>query len=544
MIESLAITQSGWDKLTDSQKKKFSKQHPTSKFSRAFNLILLKNKARKLRAKIKDLKIQSTKRISKAKKIVVLKSIKSNTTRFKNLKEEIKDLEALLRTKTVEVNKVEKPKIEKSNPSVIKPVKKVINYDDLPLPQPKNYKTKRWLEAEKFADKYRSLQLEDELLSGAQSNLDPNSSDWRLVKDRRNEIFDLLYDMNKQRKKYLKYLDYNNHISSESLVKTRRKEFYTYLDKVLDGSATGEDLNKTYRNVKEAIDRLGIDYWIALVNTNKDYPKYWEILEDKPELAPKIVPVLTLFDEEQIKVNTKFETKDEQNKFLDSVCSEYHLSNFSRKQELCQYLDDLSNRFIPFYIPKIETSKHYKKIYADIGANTLRLSALSKDYLAYDNSQREKDLNLIKEVEQDVQRELSEGNHTKANQYKRILKKLLEDVKYCCWTYGKDGESKFKYTMSHEFGHYLHSVARILDRNIQTRYINESYQRAIDTGDIYNIGQYASTNHLEFFAECFSRYANGGELPHYCRIMIEEALNTVKSKIQNKDQIKSLFGWN
>ena len=44
MIESLAITQSGWDKLTDSQKKKFSKQHPTSKFSRAFNLILLNQK--------------------------------------------------------------------------------------------------------------------------------------------------------------------------------------------------------------------------------------------------------------------------------------------------------------------------------------------------------------------------------------------------------------------------------------------------------------------------------------------------------------------
>lgn len=56
-----------------------------------------------------------------------------------------------------------------------------------------------------------------------------------------------------------------------------------------------------------------------------------------------------------------------------------------------------------------------------------------------------------------------------------------------------------------------------------------TFQKAKDTGDIYNISAYSSKNYKEFFAECFSMYSKGEKLPDYIVKDLERILNVNKT---------------
>ena len=54
--------------------------------------------------------------------------------------------------------------------------------------------------------------------------------------------------------------------------------------------------------------------------------------------------------------------------------------------------------------------------------------------------------------------------------------------------------------------------------------VDDAFRKAKQTGDIYSISQYASTDSHEFFAECFCAHYHGEEFPDYIEQMLKEAL--------------------
>lgn len=113
MFKEQAISQRQWDEMKQSEKKAFSKQHPSSKFAKAFQLAIYKTKKSKLSKEIRELKVDLTKRISKSRKELLTKSIKSKQTKLKNLNTLIKELEGVNTVKTA----------PKSAASTIKPIR-------------------------------------------------------------------------------------------------------------------------------------------------------------------------------------------------------------------------------------------------------------------------------------------------------------------------------------------------------------------------------------------------------------------------------------
>jgi|LSQX01.3.fsa_nt_gb SPP1 gp7 family putative phage head morphogenesis protein len=75
----------------------------------------------------------------------------------------------------------------------------------------------------------------------------------------------------------------------------------------------------------------------------------------------------------------------------------------------------------------------------------------------------------------------------------------------------------------HEFGHIILNKSKLADKEIRLLHV---YQRAIDSGDINSISEYAyhSPTGREFFAEVFTMWKNGEYLPDYIVKLIKEVL--------------------
>lgn len=95
-----------------------------------------------------------------------------------------------------------------------------------------------------------------------------------------------------------------------------------------------------------------------------------------------------------------------------------------------------------------------------------------------------------------------------------------------------------KATISHEYAHTIsdqywglinggsaNTQAYTQQARERTRKVNEAYQKAMDSGDIYNISYYASTNRDEFLAEVFAAREMGETLPDYINEMLNEVFD-------------------
>ena len=117
---------------------------------------------------------------------------------------------------------------------------------------------------------------------------------------------------------------------------------------------------------------------------------------------------------------------------------------------------------------------------------------------------------------------------------KKDVAKLEETLKYSRWTIDDEmtGLQAAKATIDHEYGHILadQRCGQINPRLCKTYYepetvakrklISDTFRKAKDTGDIYKLSEYGGTNEHEFFAETFSAYMNGEEVPDYFIDMI------------------------
>lgn len=122
----------------------------------------------------------------------------------------------------------------------------------------------------------------------------------------------------------------------------------------------------------------------------------------------------------------------------------------------------------------------------------------------------------------------------------KVIKQVQEMLKYSRHNVLYAGR-EVQCTITHEFGHVLadqlcgqinHRMANpafayTADNPLwkKCQLIDSVYQKAVSTGDIYNISMYGASNSHEFFAECFTIYDMGmEELPDYIVEMFKEVL--------------------
>ena len=122
---------------------------------------------------------------------------------------------------------------------------------------------------------------------------------------------------------------------------------------------------------------------------------------------------------------------------------------------------------------------------------------------------------------------------TSYEKIKRAISQTQEMAKYKRGNVIYKGK-EIKSVYTHEYGHILSDQKIQLNTFDTSNYktqlviekVKQTYKKAIENGDIYNISYYASTRPSEFFAETFAMYEIGEEeLPSYIVEMIKEVIN-------------------
>lgn len=118
------------------------------------------------------------------------------------------------------------------------------------------------------------------------------------------------------------------------------------------------------------------------------------------------------------------------------------------------------------------------------------------------------------------------------------LKRLESQLKYSRWGVNESYEDHIKVSVSHEYGHILSDqYFGLINENRANPHYNTDWKlrnmkkqwedarmKAIQTGDIHRISEYASANVYEFFAESFAAYEQGEKLPDYVESLMKEVI--------------------
>ena len=124
---------------------------------------------------------------------------------------------------------------------------------------------------------------------------------------------------------------------------------------------------------------------------------------------------------------------------------------------------------------------------------------------------------------------------------KNSVERMEDSLKYKRWTVHQgieDRKEAVKSVVSHEYGHiiadqYFGQISGVkANANWSSpeavdfrRRWSEAFTKAKESGDIYNLSQYASTNSYEFFAESFAAREMGEKLPDYVESLMKEVLD-------------------
>ena len=528
-----AITKQGWDKLTPAEKKKYAKQHPNSNFSRALNLSILKVKAKEIRSKIAQLKVDIVKYKSKSKKLQLTQSIKYNTTRLSNIKAEIVRLQKLLAPSNqgTVVKTPPKPKVSKE------PVVKAKNYDLLPLPSEDDYMDKRWKQSKQKIEKLYELEAEEDALrrqhlKWVNEHVDVDFTqlpEYKQYHQKLGDVFGKRMELKKTFKPYdsMRYRQMHCIHGLLEANKQVRSNLFKYLDRCMTSQPISpKEFNEIKQQVSQSIDDCGIDYFIALVNTNEDYGDYWDYIEKHPEKRSLMVPIMTLFDEEQVKDTSEFSTEEQQNEYLATLADTVHLNSINDKRPICEQFKELESKYVPFRVSEIKTTNQKYSI-ARINLNTLALNASSfNNAKLYENETSRDFLKVQIERGNAV---LQDNPDLSASERRQVLNKIKnceESLKYRWFTFRQEGKLESKYTITHEYGHYLSYISRWA--GITGDMIQHVYNQVYDSDLKYKLTEYSMSNREEFFAECFNMYHWGEPLPDICKNLVETIIEKAK----------------
>jgi len=119
------------------------------------------------------------------------------------------------------------------------------------------------------------------------------------------------------------------------------------------------------------------------------------------------------------------------------------------------------------------------------------------------------------------------------------IEKLEKQLKFTRWGVHSSYDNHVRDCVIHEYGHIIadqyfgqinHDMANPhYSTNMRLKGMADRWEQALrkarDTGDIYNISQYANTNSREFFAESFLARERGEKLPDYVESLMKEVLD-------------------
>ena len=227
-------------------------------------------------------------------------------------------------------------------------------------------------------------------------------------------------------------------------------------------------------------------------------------------------------------------------KFADKV-NVKNVKNLNSLNTVNKTLTDLTAKYPVDKLQDINCSSTLKKANARANGGGLDIStkylneppAMVTDW----KTRNEKFAKLIPEY----QAAISSGKYSAAQvrKLKKDLAQIEEGIKYSRWSMSStfSGTNAVKATVAHEYGHiiadqYFGQINRGLycknygdPRSVKIKsMVDDAFRKAKQTGDIYSISQYASTDSHEFFAECFCAHYHGEEFPDYIEQMLKEAL--------------------
>lgn len=227
-------------------------------------------------------------------------------------------------------------------------------------------------------------------------------------------------------------------------------------------------------------------------------------------------------------------------KFADKV-NVKNVKNLNSLNTVNETLTDLTAKYPVDKLQDINCSSTLKKANARANGGGLDIStkylneppAMVTDW----KTRNEQFAKLIPEY----QAAISSGKYSAAQvrKLKKDLAQIEEGIKYSRWSMSStfSGTNAVKATVAHEYGHiiadqYFGQINRGLycknygdPRSVRIKsMVDDAFRKAKQTGDIYSISQYASTDSHEFFAECFCAHYHGEEFPDYIEQMLKEAL--------------------
>lgn len=304
----------------------------------------------------------------------------------------------------------------------------------------------------------------------------------------------------------------------------------------------GEEIEKTLKrrarnpitNKNEVIDNMSYKEWAkkngldkpqaqiptkSNVDTLKKQTKD-TIIKDKP----KFIPAKTIEEAQQYA-----------GKFADRV-SFAGLTNLENANAVNETLERLTTKYPIKKLKLLHTNGRLKKSGARASYCELEISPnyFNGKMENYDWAKR---VENNKKVLQEYKEKYLDNPKYNQKNIKKFMSELEKENKFTRYDVGAGARE----TLTHEYGHiiadqYLGMINGVsANPSYSLDVDNELYKmeqrvmgaflKARNTGDIYKISFYANTNADEFFAEVFTMYDKGEELPDYITQMVEGVLS-------------------
>lgn len=230
---------------------------------------------------------------------------------------------------------------------------------------------------------------------------------------------------------------------------------------------------------------------------------------------------------------TKEEAVEYAHKFAVNV--DYNKLPLDNANVVNETLTELNEKYPINRIENLKTNSRLKNAKARADYNTLEINP-KIGTLDVDDKQV---FSEYRKIIEEYQERMQTASPDMKKRYRRGIEQLEEKLKYNSWSVSSRGEGAdgVKRTIVHEYGHiladqYIGQINGIrANKNANSREvgnikwsIHTTYRKAKQSGDIYNISNYAASDEQEFFAETFAMYHLKEKLPDYITEMIKGVL--------------------
>jgi SPP1 gp7 family putative phage head morphogenesis protein len=218
------------------------------------------------------------------------------------------------------------------------------------------------------------------------------------------------------------------------------------------------------------------------------------------------------------------------------------IKNLDSLNSMNHALDDLTSKYEINELQEIEGFSREKAL---AKANYRHL-LVRKSFMNKPNDSKDDWSEIVEDYKKriDEARKLLDSgtltSRSSVRNWKRYLDSLENEIKFTRYGVSDSYEDRVYATICHEFGHVIadqycgqingdrawKGAGKLAYSIAQEKksLISDTFRKAKDTGDIYKISKYASTNSHEFFAEVFAARELGEELPDYIVEMLERVI--------------------